>query len=396
MAEIEVREFLPDDIESFHALHDAVFPPVPLEEMVRWMQRPDVTAGVAVRGGEVVGEIPLHVREFVIRPGVTARLAFEHSVCVHEQMRGVGVGSAIQDEIKRFMRGRADVLSVYRGGERTPAYRHYWKNGLTDLCYLRRWTLADPAAVAKRATEVLPAEAILGREREFLAVFADAFGDAGGYQRRAPGFYATALTQLEAVEMGTAYSALVVEDAGNLLGYCIIGAYDGTATVMELATRAVDLEMAAELVRAACQVAAESGARVAVELHDGGRYRPVFEQLGFAPRPRGDMIMATPLDWEALAAIVWVPQPELAEVQVELWTPDEEATIHRPAGMPARTITVECKHEQAVRWLLSRLDLPAECARERLTCCSTRPGDVEALGRAIPFAPWEYQGIDHI
>jgi len=396
MAEIEVREFLPEDIESFHALHDAVFPPVPLAEMRRWMARADVTAGVAVLGGEVVGEIPLHVREFVMRPGVSARLAFEHSVCVRAEMRGEGVGSAIQDELKRFMRGRAEVLSVYRGGERTPAYRHYWKNGLTDLCYLRTWTRAQPAAVAEPERAVLPAEAILEREREFQAVFADAFGDAGGHQRRAPGFYATAFTQLEAVEVGTQYSALVVEKGGDLRGYCILGAHGGSVAIMELATRGEDREMAASLVRGACRVAAAGGARVTVELHDRGRYRPVFEALGFTPQPRGNMIMGTPLDPEALAAVVWVPQPELAEVQVELWTPDEEATIHRPAGAPARTITVECKHEQAVRWLMSRLDLAAAYQGELLTCRGARPGDIEALGRAIPFTPWEYQGIDHI
>ena len=48
MSEISIREFQPGDIESFHALHDAVFPPVPFEEMRRWMARDDVTAGVAV------------------------------------------------------------------------------------------------------------------------------------------------------------------------------------------------------------------------------------------------------------------------------------------------------------------------------------------------------------
>jgi len=396
MAEIEVREFLPDDIESFRALHDAVFPAVPPAEMRRWMARADVTAGVAVRDGEVVGEIPLHVREFVIRPGVTARLAFEHSVCVREDMRGEGVGSAIQDELKRFMRGRAEVLSVYRGGERTPAYRHYRQNGLTDLCYVRTWVQAEPASVAEPQGDTLAADAILDREGEFLAVFADALGDAGGHERRVPGFYATAFTQLEAVEVGTRYSALVTEGGGDLAGYCILGTHGGSVAVMELATRGGDLDMAASLVRRACGVAAQAGARVTVELHDSGRYRPAFEASGFTPQPRGNMIMGTPLEWEALAALVWVPQPELADVQVELWTPDEEATVHRPEGAPARTITVECKHEQAVRWLMSRLELPAAYRGELLTCRGALPGDLEALGRAIPFTPWEYQGIDHI
>ncbi len=396
MTDIEVREYREEDLESCHALHDAVFPPVPVEEMRRWMSRDDVTAGVAVRGGEVVGEIPLHVREFVIRPGVTARLAFEHSVCVHEDMRGQGVGSAIQDDIKRFMRGRADVLSVYRGGERTAAYRHYRKNGLTDVCYARTWTLDHPASGAQPAGDVLTAEAVLGREAEFLAVFADAYGHAGGYQRRAPGFYATAFTQLEAVELSAEYRALVSEDGGSLTGYCVLGLTKGAATVMELATYGGDLRMADRLVRGACAQAANTGLRVSVELHDLGAYQPVLAELGFVPQPRGNMLMATPLDWEALAAIVWRPQSELADVQVDLWTPDEEATIHRPDGAPKRVVTLEMKHEQAVRYLLSRLDLRAEFEREMLTCRGALRSDIDALSRAIPFTRWEDQGSDHI
>lgn len=392
---MQVREFEPSDLESFHALHDAVFPPVPAAEMRRWMNRKDVTAGVAVAGGRVVGEIPLHLRDFVIRPGVTARLAFEHSVCVDEQMRGQGVGSAIQNEIKRFLRGRADALAVYRGGERTPAYRHYWKNGLTDCCYLRTWMLADPSAVAASVGEILDAPVVCAREDELYAVFADAYGHAGGYQRRASDCYATAFTQLEAVELGTEYVALPAENAGTVAGHCIVGLHGDTATVMELATRGRDLSLAETLVRRACGLAAERELRLGVELHDLGAYRPVFEELGFAPQPRGNMIMALPLDWEALARIVWVPQPELADVHVQLWTPDEHAVIQR-VEHPRRTVTVEMKHEQAVRWLLSRLDLCAEYEREMLTCHGALRGDLDALGRAIPFTPWEYQGIDHI
>lgn len=393
--EMQVREFEPSDIESFHALHDAVFPPVPLAEMGRWMDREDVTAGVALQGGRVVGEIPLHLREFVIRPGVTARLAFEHSVCVDEALRGQGVGTAIQDEMKRFLRGRADVLAVYRGGERTPAYRHYWKNGLTDCCYVRTWTLADPSAVAAPAGEVLDAEAVVMREQVLHAVFADAYGHAGGYQRREPGFYATAFTQLEAVELGAEYVGLLSERAGEVAGHCIVGLHATSATVMELATRRGDLGLAEDLVRRACGLAADRELRLRVELHDLGAYQPVFESLGFEAQPRGNMIMALPLDWGALARIVWVPQPELEAVHVQLWTPEEHAVIQQ-VDRPRRTVTVEMKHDQAVRWLLSRLDLRAEFEREMLTCHGALRGDVDALGRAIPFAPWEYQGIDHI
>ena len=397
MSEIGIREFDPDDIESFHALHDAVFPPVPFEEMRRWMARDDVTAGVAIEAGRVVGEIPLHIRRFVLRPGVSVRVAFEHCVCVDESMRGRGVGTRIQDAIKQFMRDRVEVLTVYRGGERTPAYNHYDKNGLTDCCYVRSWTHAAPGEVAEALGDLLPAEAILGRADEFAACFRSAYEHSGGYEDRLPGFYETAFTQLEAVELGSEYAALVIEGDGALSGHCILGLREGApVAIMELATRGRDRRLATRLLRGACAVAAERGAGVTLPLHDRGTYTPVFEALGFEPEARGEMIMACPLDRERLANLVWTPQSELSDVRVRVWTPEEEFVAHEPGGDADREITVELKHHQAVRWLMCRLRLAPLVEQEIVTVRGARPGDVEALDRAVAFAPWEYQGIDHI
>ncbi|MFW5866971.1 MAG: GNAT family N-acetyltransferase [Armatimonadota bacterium] len=397
MSEIDIREFEPDDIESFHALHDAVFPPVPFEEMRRWMSRDDVTAGVAIQDGRIVGEIPLHTRQFVLRPGVTVRVAFEHCVCVDASMRGQGVGTRIQDAMKQFMRDRVEVLTVYRGGERTPAYNHYDSNGLTDCCYVRSWKHDAPAAVAESLGDLLPSSEIVAREDEFAACFRSAYEHAGGYEDRLPGYYETTFTQLEAVELGLDYAALTIEREGRLLGHCIMGLRDERQVLLhELATRGRDPVMATRLLRGVCAVAAAREHGVTVTLHDRGVYTPVFEALGFAPQPRGDMIMACPLDPERLANAVWAPRSELSQVRVRVWTPQEEFVAHDPGGTPAREITLEMKHHQAVRWLMCRLDLAPLVAQEIVTIRGARPGDVEALSRAIPFTAWEYQGIDHI
>ncbi|MGI5818004.1 MAG: GNAT family N-acetyltransferase [Armatimonadota bacterium] len=397
MPEIEIREFRPDDIESFHALHDAVFPPVPFEEMRRWMARDDVTAGVAIEDGRVVGEIPLHIRQFVLRPGVSVRVAFEHCVCVDESMRGQGVGTRIQDAMKRFMRDRVEVLTVYRGGERTPAYNHYDSNGLTDCCYVRSWTHDAPDEIGQPQGDPLAAEAILERAAQFAATFRSAHEHAGGYEDRLPGFYETAFTQLEAVELGAQYAALTVERDERSVGHCIVSLREERpVAIMELATHRRDSAVALRLLRGVCAVAAGRGVGVTVTLHDRGTSTAVFEALGFVPGPRGEMIMACPIAPERLAAAVWTPQSALAEVRVRVWTPKEEFVVHEPRGGPAREITVEMKHHQAVRWLMCRLDLGPLVAQEIVTVRGARAGDVEALGRAIPFAPWEYQGIDHI
>ena len=396
-AQIEIREFQSDDIESFHALHDAVFPPVPLEEMRRWMMRDDVTAGVAVQDGRIVGEIPLHIRRFVLRPGVAVRVAFEHCVCVEEGMRGKGIGTRIQDAIRQFMRDRVEVLTVYRGDERSPAYNHYDSNGLTDCCYVRTWKLDAPGEVAEPPGDPLEAGEIVAREEEFAADFRSAHEHAGGYEDRLPGFYETAFTQLETVELGSEYAALVVERSGRLLGHLVLALRDdGPITVMELASRGRDRAVAMRLLRGACAVAEDRGVGVTALLHDGGIYTSVFDALGFAPQRRGEMIMACPLDWRRLARIVWTPQSELADVRVRVWTARDDFVVHEPGGEPSREITAELKHHQAVRWLMCRLDLAPLVAQEIVTVHGARPGDIEALSRAIPFASWEYQGIDHI
>jgi predicted N-acetyltransferase YhbS len=397
--EIEYREYRDQDFESLHALHDAVFPPVSAEQMRRWMARTDVTAGVAVRAGEVLGEIPLHIREFVLRPGVTARLAFEHSVCVREDLRDQGIGSGIHDNMKQFLPGRAEVLAVFRGGERTPGYRFYDRNGLKDTCYFRSCTLEEPARVPPGDCELRDLSELLEREAEVLGVFQSAFGERGGYEQRGPGFLRTALRNLQWLELRTRFGVYFLEGAGGLAGYCIVSPQQlrsDTVRIMELATRHGDQEGAQRLVRSACGLAAEKGVAITVSCQDFSLYWPVYRGLGFEPAPRGSMIMATPVDWEALAARVWQPQRELADVQVDIWTPDEELTVHRPEGEPDRTITLEMKHDQAVRWLLSRLDLPGAADREMLTCRGATPEDLGALGRAIPFCAWEVQTIDHI
>jgi len=397
--QIEYREYRAQDFESFHALHDAVFPPVSADQMREWMARPDVTAGVAVRDGEVLGEIPLHIREFVLRPGVTARLAFEHSVCVREELRGQGVGSALQDAMKDFLVGRADCLAVFRGGERTPGYRYYDKNGLRDTCYLRSQKLADPSAVAESDLALQDISQVVEREAEVLAVFASAFGAHGGYEQRRPGFFGPALRNLQWLELQNEFGVYLVDDEAGLAGYCIVSPRQlrsETVQIMELATREGCPDLAERLVRSACSLAADQRAGISVTCQDGARYSALYAKLGFVGAPRGAMIMVTPVDWEGLAAQVWQPQPQLEQVRVDLWTAEEEVTVHRPEGRVERTLVLEMKHHQAVRWLVSRLDLGAAVRQETVSCLGAGPEDLAALARAIPFNAWAVQTIDHI
>jgi len=398
-AEIEYREYRDEDFESFHALHDAVFPPLTAEQMRQWMARPDVTGGVAVRDGEVIGEIPLLIREFVVRPGTTVRVAFECSVCVREDLRGQGIGSGIQDTMKQFLPGRAEVLAVFRGGERTPGYHYYSKNGLKDTCYFRSYALGEPGRVATADCDLRDISELIEREAEVLEVFESAFGNCGGYEQRGPGFFEPAFRSIHWMEVQAKFAVYFAEDADGLAGYCVVSPErlrSETVRVMELATRGGDQKVAERLVGSACALAAAKGVGVSVTCQDFSLYWPVYTELGFQPGPRGSMIMATPVDWEALAARVWQPGRGLERVQVNIWTPDEEVTIHQPEGKPERTITLEMKHEQAVRLMLSRLDLEDAVAAELVTCLGASVADIAALGECLSYTPWAVQSIDHL
>jgi len=395
----EFREYRPEDFESFLALHNEVFPPVSAEEMDRWMSREDVTAGVAVRDGEVVGEIPLHLREFMVRPGVTVRAAFEHSVCVAQEMRGTGLGTHIQTAIKQFLQGRAEGLTVYRGGERTPAYRFYDKNGLVDLTYHRTYTHHRPGDVASRAFELVEIGALINRESQALRVFEDALGDVGGRQVRRQGFFSDTLANLEMCELKPLLGVFLAEEDHDLAGYCILslGRQPSDAVhVMELVARGQDLEVRESLLRSACGVAADRSGKLTMSLHDFMATWELTHELGFVGSPRGSMIMGTPLDWEAMAQRVWWSQPTLEGVQVDLFTPEGDVTLCRRGTRPLRTLTLEMKHHQAARYLFSRLDLQAAVDREMVTCLGGSRGDIAALGRAIPFTPWEIRDFEHI
>ncbi len=396
---LEFREYVDEDFATFLVLHNDVFPPVSEGEMAAWMARDDVTAGVAILDGRVVGEIPLHIRDFMVRPGVHIRAAFEHSVCVAESMRGTGLGTQIQTAMKQFLIGRAEALTVYRGGERTPAYRFYDQNGLVDLTYHRHYEHTNPAAVASRGFEPVDISEIIANEAQILRVFEDALGHAAGRQIRRPGFFTGTFTNLEMCELKPRMTGILAEESDGLAGYCILLSGhkpDSPLRIAEVAARGRNRELIESLVRSACSMAAERGVPATVSLHDYTFCWRLFTQLGFTGSPRGEMIMGTPLDWHAMAQRVWWRQPALDDVQVNIATPERDLTIHEPTDTPARTLTLEMKHHQASRYLFSRLDLPAQIRSEMVTCHNATKADIEALGRALPFAPWEIRDIEHI
>ena len=109
MEEIEYREMQPDDVLQALALRNEVFSEA-LVTQEDW-ERDEMLASIAVLDGEVVGAIPLALREVVIAPGVTITAAFENSVGTREELRSQGIGRNMIATAREFLPERADALS---------------------------------------------------------------------------------------------------------------------------------------------------------------------------------------------------------------------------------------------------------------------------------------------
>ena len=409
---IECREYRHEDAEGSLQLHDSRWRAIPPDFWHRWSHRPDVTASVALMDGRVVGQIPFHIREFLVRPGVTVRAAQEHSVIVAEEMRSRGVGSALMIEAERFLAGRCEVMMVYRGGERTPGYRFYQRTGHHDLAYHRLWTQGGetPAASrvedperSQRAVECTDVGTMLDRESEVLDIFQSAYlpyGGAGAPPRR-KGYWKEALGSVIFCEAPGDFRWLYLEDAGRLLAYalCLEGRGErGGASVLELATRDGQAEPAVVLLRHAAHRAEEKGLTLTIRKPDRSVYAAALRQAGYVPAPRAErsmMTMARIFDPAALAQRVLAQTGLSLPVEVAVWTPERQAVLN-PGDGSGRRLTLEMKECDLARLLLCRMDLLRAVTEERVTVVGTGPGDLEAVAEVFAFSSWDYHALDYI
>lgn len=395
---IEFREYRDEDAQGFLRLHDSRWRAIPPEFWRQWSGRPEVTASMALLDGEVVGQIPYHIREFVLRPGLAVPVAQEYSVIVAEEMRGRGIGSRLVAEAERFLADRCPVMMVYRGGERTPGYRFYQRTGHYDVAYHRLWVLGEGTPGEPPQVHCAEVDTLLAREAEVLEVFRSAYGSRGGFPRRRPGYYREALGSVIYCEAPGEFRFLYLEEAGKLIGYLLCLETEGKgARVLEVATRDGGLEPAEVLLRGAAGRARALGIPISVRKPDESVYAEALRRAGFVQVPRGEgsmMTMAHVFDPAGLARRVLAVTGGALAVEVVVWTPAREAVLNPNQGRSRRVI-LEMKEHDLARLLLCRLDLLEAVREERVTVVGTRE-DAEAVAQAFPFSPWDYQDLDYI
>jgi len=391
----EFREYQPQDADAVRDLLNVVFSRAYMspEGWARWTAS-DFTTPVALADGTPVGAIPLYRRTYRVAPDAEVVAWVEHRVGVVEELRDQGFGSGMQSCAKEFLRGRGDILLVYRGAERSKGYRFYEKNGLHDVSYPFAVVL-DPIEGATEGARWMSEEEFFAKDDLWCEIFTECYGRFGGYPSRRAGYLEEIIgTVMWQEAMRHEFSYCVAEEGGKPLGYLVLGRRQEVLQVMELAVRGGAVEPAKRLLT----TARGRGAPVRCYASHGTLAAAALREMGaeFPPRERGAMmLMVHILDIESTGPKAWRDVPALRDVEVRVWTPEREGVIHRPE-VPRRTLTLELKEHMLSRLLMRRLDVAVAVEEERITLRGDEPGDADALAKALAHCPWVYHPIDYL
>ncbi len=388
----------PADLGATLALRNEIFPQTPIVA-ADW-QRDRMLASIAVVGDNVIGAIPLAVRELVVAPGVLISAPFENSVGTREAFRSRGIGAGMIMAARDFMHDRADGLFVYRGGERTPGYRFYEKTGHHALLAVRAHRLDHPIGHSGAPIGVIEGPDAIGPYGEqMLPIFASTYGRHGGFPRRTATYWSRAFGSCIFAEIPTDVSLISAHHHDGLVGYAIVGVRtvhaDGLAHVLEMATRAADLGLASSLLAGIGRFAAERGLAVEMMASDEDPLLPALHASGFVAKPRDMFLLGQLIDVPRFFSRYWSDRVTLGGVGLRVSTPARDDVLREPdVGFP--TLTLEMREETLHRWLLGRVDLAARLREGTVTAYGAHGPVRQAVGYAIPWTPWAFHYLDWI
>lgn len=398
MDEVVYREMMLADLGAVLAVRNEVFPDTPIVA-ADW-QRERMLASIALLDDDVIGAIPLAVRDLVIAPGVVIAAPFENSVGTREAYRSRGIGAGMITAARAFMRDRADGLFVYRGGERTPGYRFYERTGHHALLAVRAHRLDHPITGSETPTRLIEGPAaIAAHGDQLLPVFVSTYGRCGGFSQRNATSWSRAFASCIFAEIPTDVSLIAVHDREELVGYAIVGVrtthLDGVVNVLELATRAADLRLATLLLAGISRFASERHLTVEMLASDEDPLLPALRGSGFVAKARDMFLMGQLIDVPQFYGRHWSDRVKLDGVGLRVSTSARDDVLcEAEAGFP--TLILEMTEDTLHRWLLGRVDLAARLAEGTVTAYGAEGPTRAAVGRAIPWTPWAFHYLDWI
>ena len=368
---------------------------------IQWVEKEDFTASLAIVGDKVVGAIPLHKRDFQIARQTFIKAAFEHAVSVSEEMRGQGIGTNMVKCAKEFLRDDCNAMMVYRGDERSAAYRFYRKSGHYDLQYTREFILKEPRAYEDKDIQHKSVEDISKMEESLLTLFNSTYENYGGFPARYEGFWSKALCSKSYTVYPREYkhmTVLYLSVNRKSKGYLVSAEWrDKRLHILEMATEGGNEEYGKRLLKAAGNLAAGRKGEVVLITSDATPYRNALREAGFLERPRSMVTLGFLVNKQKTVEKVWQDNKSLDNIEVRVWTPREELLLHASKSKePDRVITLEMKDETLTRLLLSRIDVLSAIKEERITLHSGSEVLVKEIAKALPFAKWTYQEIDFL
>jgi GNAT superfamily N-acetyltransferase len=396
---IAFREATAADAEAITAIWNLSFPSVTVEQ---YTAQQDHTAAVAVDDGRLVGAIPFQLRPLVLVPGVTATVAWAHSVSTIPGKRNQGLGSGMMATARRFLASRCEAMCVYTdsGGEQPSPYGFYSRSGHVDACYIHRYYLAPADRPMVADVRHLDVDALYRLEPALLEVFASDFGSRGGFWPRGAGFYRRALDSVIYIQDPAAPSVLVAGPETMPNGFAVLGDAGAELQVLELATRDGDMGVAAGLLRHVSALAGARGQTARFDVAANHRYARLALALGWqtAGRARNDLVTAAQvLQPEALAARLLHAEELPDDMELWAWVARRDPiALHVPAGGRGERVMLELKEEQLHKLLLGRLNVGAALTADEVVLRGASDALRDAVARAIPWCAWAYHAIEFI
>jgi GNAT superfamily N-acetyltransferase len=387
--QVIVSEYTADDHDDALCLRNAVFPPIDAEH---WAQT--TTAAIARLDGELVGVIPFLVREFVLSPGVTARIAIANSVAVAEGMRGQGIGQQMMAAAREFLTEHAEATVVYTGPEvGSPQYRFYRQCGYEDLLYPRMWHRRTGVhSTLPRSFDVQDITRPEDVEEELLGVYRACFATYGGTPLREPGYWGRALNSHIFLEVPYESFAITwVREQDRRTAYALCGRREGCTVVLEWAS--VSGSAATQLWPCVDGLAADWATNsISVYAQEvTGPWEGSLELAGFRRKPRRDVLVGQVVDADGIYQR-W--GRDAAAPTLTVWTPRREVTL--TGNMSGPDLTLEMTETTFHHLLLGRADLPCLINLQQITVRAGSADAVARVGRLLSPAPWVYHQLDYL
>jgi len=415
MSSISVRRLVADDIPAVVEMVNRVGCGGPLTPQI-WeaMEAQDHVTYLACDDDDVVGALPLTMRDLVISPGLAVRAAFAHMVSVEESHRGAGLGSRLMRESLRALGHTCDMVCVYIGREGRAPYRFYERAGYRDLMYVYRYdALAEYQSDGERV-RFYPAGEVRALSSDLLRCFTSCYPRQAGFPFREAGFWHRALRSVIFDQGPKPVGLLALPADGRMEGYALLAREGSLLSIMELATRNADANVARRLLRGARGIAQKEGLeRVIIYCSVKYPFVNVLEELGWERGSREvrsspanaesadvsethRILCARVLDVKGVAQRSWPDDDDPEGVSLRVWTSSTGPVMLHTSAPNGRSVNLEMKEETLQRLVLRRLHLGQSIEAELVTVQSGTPYDIDVVAQRFSPSPWMYFELDFI